>query len=278
MISIIIPAHNESTVIARGLEALTTGARPDEIEIVVVCNGCTDDTAEIAARFGPVVRVTETPIASKTNALNIGDSIARFLPRIYIDADIVIKIDAVRELVRHLARNGIVAVAPVPRFDLTGCSPSVRAYYAVRSRLPSARQGIGGSGVYALSSTGRARFGEFPNIIADDAYVRMQFGPWERETVASATSTVYVPRTLRQLRAIRTRIYSGTQELARSFPELQVNADATNNRALLGLMKRPAMWHGVMVYLYVNLIARCIACTFRNRTFNWAQDRSSRHP
>ena len=158
MISIIIPAHNERAVIARGLEALISGSKPDEIEIIVVCNGCTDDTAEIARRFAPIVRVIETEVASKTNALNIGDSIARYFPRVYIDADIVIKIDAVRELARHLAKGDILAVAPVPILDITGCSASVRAYYAVRSHLPSARQGLGGSGVYALSRTGRARF------------------------------------------------------------------------------------------------------------------------
>jgi glycosyltransferase involved in cell wall biosynthesis len=277
MISIIIPAHNERGVIARGLEAIISGSAPDEIEIIVVCNGCTDDTAEIARRFVPIVRVIETDVASKTNALNIGDSIARFFPRVYIDADVVIKIDAVRELVQHLAKGNILAVAPVPILDLTGCSACVRAYYAVRSRLPSARQGLGGSGVYALSRTGRARFGEFPKITADDAYVRLQFSPQERETISSATSTVYAPRTLHHLRAIRARIYYGTQELSRSFPEIQVNTDTSNIRTLLDLTKRPGMWFGLAIYFYVNIIARYLAHAARSRaSFKWGHDQSSR--
>src|SRR5262245_58336894 len=45
MASVVIPAHNEARVIERGLSSLLEGARPGELEIVVVCNGCTDDTA-----------------------------------------------------------------------------------------------------------------------------------------------------------------------------------------------------------------------------------------
>jgi glycosyltransferase involved in cell wall biosynthesis len=52
MISIIIPAHNESSVIARTLKAMTDGAKPGELDVIVVCNGCSDDTAVVAGRFG----------------------------------------------------------------------------------------------------------------------------------------------------------------------------------------------------------------------------------
>jgi glycosyltransferase involved in cell wall biosynthesis len=277
MISIIIPAHNEAAVIARGLQALLAGAEPGELEIVVVCNGCTDNTADVARRFAPSIRVIETDVPSKTNALNMGDAIAQSFPRIYLDADVVITLDAARALARRLAKGDIHAVAPTPVIDVAGCSAPVRAYYAVRSRLPSARQGLGGSGVYALSALGRARFDEFPDITADDAYVRLHFSPTERATIPSAMSTVYAPRTLRSLMAIRTRVYFGTGELARRFPEIMANADASNNRSLVGLLKRPTMWPAVATYLYVNTAARCFAYlrTYR-RSSKWTHDQSSR--
>ena len=60
-----IPAHNEGQVIRRLLEQLITGADPGEMDIIVVANGCADDTAEVAASFGPTVRVLTLPIASK---------------------------------------------------------------------------------------------------------------------------------------------------------------------------------------------------------------------
>ena len=40
-----IPAYNEGEVIERCLKALLADAREGEFEIVVVCNGCKDDTA-----------------------------------------------------------------------------------------------------------------------------------------------------------------------------------------------------------------------------------------
>src|ERR1700677_4126612 len=122
MISVIIPAHNESSVIARTLRAMTEGAAPRELEVIVVCNGCDDDTAAVARGFSPSVRVIETKIASKAQALNLGDQAACGFPRVYSDADVVITIDAIRILARRLERGDVFVVAPPPSFDLAGCS------------------------------------------------------------------------------------------------------------------------------------------------------------
>ena len=147
---------------------------------------------------------------ARRTPLNLGDRIARSFPRIYADADIVIKIDTIRALVSRLERGDVLAVAPTPRIDVAGCSWPVIAYFGVRARLPSSREGNSQVGVYALSEVGRRRFTEFPNVTADDIYVRIQFKPEERETLALVTSTVFAPRTIRQLIAVRTRVYYGT--------------------------------------------------------------------
>ena len=44
-VSVVIPAHDEEAVIERCLGTLLADARAGEVEVVVVCNGCTDDTA-----------------------------------------------------------------------------------------------------------------------------------------------------------------------------------------------------------------------------------------
>src|SRR5262245_59076669 len=207
MISIVVPAHNESAVIARTLGTWVGSPGSETMSVTVVCNGCTDDTTNIARRFAPAVHVIETDVASKTHALNLGDRASRAFPRIYADADVVITIDAIRALASRLERGNVLAVAPTSEINLTGCSWSVRKYFGVRSRLPSSREGMGGSGVYALSEAGRRRFAQFPDVIADDAYVRLQFKPEERETLPFVKSTVFAPRTIQQLIAVRTRIY-----------------------------------------------------------------------
>ena len=78
-------------------------------------------------------------------------------------------------MAERLGQGDILAVAPTPDIDLAGCSRMVRLYFAIRHLLPSSRHGIGGSGVYALSEAGRQRFDQFPEVIADDTFVRLQF-------------------------------------------------------------------------------------------------------
>lgn len=277
MISIVIPAHNESSVIARMLELWVNGSDADELDVVVVCNGCTDDTASIARRFGPMVRVVESQVASKANALNLGDQIARAFPRVYADADVVISVAAIRALTASLERGDVLAVAPRADINLAHCSWLVRKYYGIRSRLPSSKEGIGGSGIYALSEAGRARFARFPELIADDIYVRLQFKPDERETLPSVKSTVFPPRTIPKLIMVRTRAYAGVFELAHHFPELRVNKGRTNHRTLLAQINRPRMWAGLLVYCFVNIVARCKATIgLRMGKSAWQRDDTSR--
>lgn len=277
MISVVVPAHNESSVIARTLSQWVGNPASDEIGVVVVCNGCTDDTANVARRFGPTVQVVESDIARKTYALNLGDQISRVFPRIYADADIVITADAIRALAKRLEQGDVLAVAPTADMNLTGCSWMVRKYYGIRSRLPSSREGIGGSGVYALSEAGRRRFGQFPDVIADDTYVRLHFRREERETLPCVRSTVFPPRTVLQLIAVRSRAYRGTFELARRFPELGVNKGEANNRTLMALFKELRLWPGLLIYCCVNIVARCWATIASgSRAHPWQRDETSR--
>lgn len=277
MISIVVPAHNESSVIGRTLRQWIAAAESGEFDVVVVCNGCTDDTAEVARQFGAAVKVLETDVASKTDALNLGDRAARGFPRIYVDADVVMSIDTMRTLAGRLDRGDVLAAAPTADIDLSGCSWLVRRYYKIRSRLPSAREGVGGSGVYAVSEQGRSRFGEFPAVTADDTYVRLQFTPGERVTLPDARSTIFPPRALPQLIAVRTRVHRGTLELARLFPELLTNSGESNGRVLLALFREPLLWPGLMIYCCVNFFARRRAIRHvQSGAHLWQRDESSR--
>lgn len=277
MISIVVPAHNESSVLARTLRRWAASPTTDEISVIVVCNGCTDDTADVARRFGPNVHVVESDIASKTHALNLGDQLSRGFPRIYVDADVVITADAIRLLSRRLDQGDLLAVAPTADINLTGCSWLVREYYGIRAQLPSSREGIGGSGVYALSEAGRKRFGQFPDVIADDTYVRLQFRPEERSTLISVRSTVFPPRSIGQLVKVRSRAYAGTVEIAVRFPELRANRGASNNQALVALFASPRLWPGLLIYCSVNILARfrAVLSTRAGRP-SWQRDKTSR--
>lgn len=280
MISVIIPAHNEAAVIGRCLSALLDGHRPEELEIVVVCNGCSDETAAVAAGFGVSVRVVETQVASKIHALNLGDREAMSFPRVYLDADVVLPLAALRRLAECLRQGPMIAAGPIPRFETGGCSWPVKAFYRINSLMPAVREGIGGTGAYALSASARARFAEFPEVMGDDAFVRLLFAPTELTAVDQASCTVFVPRTLENLIAIKTRSHLGNYQLRQLYPELRHNRPEANNRALLRLLLKPWIWPSLAVYFYVKLQARRRARrTFDNQRrehWVWVRDDTSR--
>ena len=125
--SVVIAAHNEEDVLGRCLDAMLQAARPTEPEIVVVCDGCTDRTADVAREDGNGVRVLETPRASKTAALNLGDASVSGFPRFYVDADVTLALASVRRIAARLVEEDALAASPVMHLDLRGSSPAVRA-------------------------------------------------------------------------------------------------------------------------------------------------------
>ena len=63
-------------------------------------------------------------------------------------------------------------MAAVPRreLDTAGRPLAVRCYFAISNRLPAFRSGLFGRGAIALTEEARARFDQFPEMIADDLY------------------------------------------------------------------------------------------------------------
>src|SRR5215208_8237087 len=162
--SVVIPAHDESASIRRCLDALFTGVAPGELDVVVVCNGCADDTAARTRSSGHPVRVVELEAASKPAALRAGDEAARALPRIYLDADVVLHGSAARAVLERL-RGGAVAARPPVRYVSGASSAPVRSYYRARSQVPALLGSLWGAGVYGLSEAGRRRFDAFPDVV-----------------------------------------------------------------------------------------------------------------
>ncbi|HUI47479.1 MAG TPA: glycosyltransferase [Acidimicrobiia bacterium] len=258
--SIVVPAHNEATVIGRTLRRLLQGAEPGELEVVVVANGCTDDTAAVARGAGSDVRVVETETASKIAALNLGDANAEGFPRIYLDADIAIDIDTVRKLVAALDEPHALAASPTMRMDTIGRPWSVRAYYRVWMQLPYVTDSHL-AGVIALSRAGRSRFGAFPEVVGDDVFVRGQFAPDERRRLDSCSYVVQAPWSLRSLLRVKVRSFMGTIELSRRYPDVASRARGRGGvrGRLRVLARQPAMWPDLACYVGVWACARGVA-------------------
>jgi glycosyltransferase involved in cell wall biosynthesis len=208
-LSVVIPAHDEERVLPRLLEGLAD----DRLEVIVVANGCRDATADVARAAG--VRVVEVAEGSKVVALNAGDAAATVFPRAYVDADIEVDAAALLAVAERLRRGPELVASPRLRLDLSDATWPVRAYYAVWELSSFRRRGHIGSGIYALSADGRARFAEFPAVIGDDRFVQGRFAPAERATVDEAEFVVRPPRTVGALLARGARIAAGNRELQR---------------------------------------------------------------
>jgi hypothetical protein len=114
-------------------------------------------------------------------------------------------------------------------------------------------------------------------VTADDGYVRTLFKPCERETLPNVTSTVFPPRTIKDLIAQKTRSHYGSFELQTQFPKLWQNSGESNNRSLLRLLKQPHLWPALAVYFSVMAMAKYRARTrLRNGIVRWERDNTSR--
>jgi hypothetical protein len=272
-VSVVIPAHDEAAVIERCLDTLLADACPGEVVVVVVCNGCSDDTAARARAACPDARVIELPVASKAAALNAGDRCTDLFPRIYLDADVELSTDALRATARALSESGVLCAAPVPRFELQGRPGVVRRYYEVWQQLPYVTDDMVGTGVYGLSAAGRARFGEFPAITADDQFVLQRFERGERRAITDVQFTVHTPSTIRGLLAIRRRAYRGVVELEKAGLTRYAAAGGAGHR-LRTLARDPRNAVSVACYLLVSIYAKAAARLARGT--QWERDASSR--
>ncbi|MCX4782067.1 glycosyltransferase [Streptomyces sp. NBC_01264] len=289
MTSIVIPAHNEGRVIGRLLDALLSdpsAAPATGPDIVVVCNGCTDDTAAVAAARGSRVRVVEIPTPSKHTALRVGDKHAHGFPRLYVDADVVVGAADVRALADALAGSpALLATAPGRDIPLTGCAWPVRAYYRVWQLLPAVREGLFGRGVIAVSEAGHARLAALPPLMADDLAASLAFAPGERQVVESARVVVLPPRTWGDLIKRRVRAATSSAELERfqasrpSGPEAAAPSARTGTGDLRALLRaQPRLLPGMVVFVVAALAARRGSRkAIRSGDFStWLRDESSR--
>ncbi len=267
--SVVIPAHNEAAVIGRTLAALR--GLPVGVEVVVVCNGSTDGTAEISRTFQGVT-VLETDVASKPHALNLGDATATQWPRLYLDADVEITPAAIDLVFSALNGKGgdFEAARPVARYDTRGASWAVRAYYRARSRISAFDGALWGAGAYAMNASGHARLGEFPAVTADDLFVDHIFPSGAKTVVEEASVVVRTPRDIENLLKILRRGIVAKSQL------VGTNSTSQTARSLLSTVRGPVSAVEALIYAAIVTTARLQSKRPAVRSAGWERDASSR--
>lgn len=278
MVSVIIPAHNEADVIGRCLGTLLEGA-DETLEVIVVCNACSDDTAAIARSFGERVRVLETDVPGKPNALNMGDRAAHYFPRVYVDADVVMSADSVYRVADVLREGDVHAAAPRLKVNLEERNWFIRSYYRIWTQLPYCREEMVGSGVYALSEEGRGAFGDFPELLAEDDFIRLTFPKHKRRQVADATFQIEAPTTFRALLKIRCRWARSNDQVDDAYPQLRQNDERDYSSSLRDVLSKPTLWPAAGLYTFVVLYTRMVGklqIRFAANPWNWTRDLTAR--
>ena len=274
-VSVVIPAHNEARTISRTLSCVLEDA-PEDLEVIVVCNGCTDETAQVARALRPAITVIEIAEASKAAAVRAGNATATGFPRVHLDADVELSGASLTHLVGALD-DGVLAAAPRREVPRTGCSVWVCAYYDVWEQLPQVRSGTFGRGVLVLSDEGQQRVSALPRVMGDDLVMSEAFEPGERRIVDEAVVVVHPPRTLADLLRRRVRVATGNtqgDELGLRRP-----SSSTSPRDLARMARRtPSLAPKIVVFLAVTLVARSRARrAVRAGDFTtWQRDESSR--
>lgn len=101
--TLLVPTFNEEAVIEQKIRnALALDYPREQLEILIVSDGCTDATCAIARRFENV-RVIELPRGGKAVALNRGAAEARAEVLVLTDANVELAPDALRMLARSFA-------------------------------------------------------------------------------------------------------------------------------------------------------------------------------
>jgi len=112
-VTVLIPAHNEESVIEQTVKSVLLSALKD-LRIIVVNDGSTDRTRELLdENFSrePRVRIIHQVNRGKAAALNLAMSLADTDIVVTIDADTEIEPDAIGKLVRHFSDPKVGAVA-----------------------------------------------------------------------------------------------------------------------------------------------------------------------
>ncbi|WP_022702390.1 glycosyltransferase family 2 protein [Pseudorhodobacter ferrugineus] len=262
LLSVILPASNEAGYIGPCLTALFASVPvPGGAEVIVVANGCRDDTAARAKGFDALANaagwrltVLDRAEGGKIAALNAGDAVARGDMRAYLDADVVVSPELMAQIVRVLAIEApryTSGRAEIPRAK----SAVTRAYARFWQTLPFAKSAAPGYGLFAVNGAGRARWGDFPSIISDDTFVRLQFSPSER-IGCSATYSWPMIEGFTALVRVRRRQDAGVAQIDDQFPGLLAR-EGKPRLSKMGVAKRAARDPvGFAVYAAVSLAVK----------------------
>ncbi len=279
MATVIVPAHNEASVIQNCLDSIINQDGVDQI--IVPCNGCTDNTVDIVKQNYPQVICLDIEKPSKTNALNVAEKKAKELgvsyPIFYIDADTQLSENCIKTITQTMQDNDeLLLSAPTPIINTDKSSWLVKTYYKVWLQLPYIKEGVIATCSFIVSEKGRKRFDKFADVIGDDGFIRCHFKNSEIANIEGAEIYITAPKDIYSLIKIKTRARLGNMELIARKKCPILEAKHYGN-----VMKSRLFSHEFIptsIYILIAMIIRIRAKLQFNKldSYQWEKDTSSR--
>jgi cellulose synthase/poly-beta-1,6-N-acetylglucosamine synthase-like glycosyltransferase/peptidoglycan/xylan/chitin deacetylase (PgdA/CDA1 family) len=252
-VSVVVPAYNEALGIERSLRSLVGSRYPGRMELIVVDDGSTDETATIVEQLirehrGPAeLRLLRQPNAGKAAALNRALTASRYEIIVTVDADTVFEPDTIALLVQRFSDRRVGAVSGntkvgnrrglIGRWQhieyVMGFNLDRRAYEVLGS-TPTVPGAIGAFRRQALAQIG----GVSGATLAEDTDITLDIGRagWLVVYESRARGWTEAPTTLRAFYRQRSRWAYGTIQSMWKHRRVLVAANQGSARAVVTLI------------------------------------------
>lgn len=231
--SIIIPAYNEEKVIRTTIESLLYTDYPDK-EIILVDDGSTDKTLEIALQYKDKIKVVHKENGGKASALNLGLLYATSQIITVIDADTIIGPSSLKSIAKSIMQQNVAAVAGNIKIRnkvnwLTWCQA-----LEYLSGIQIMRRGLdyfgaitivpGALGAFKKEKLLEAGTYHKETLVEDfDATIKVLRSGMVVSASNSATAYTQAPQTIRDFYKQRKRWYRGNLQVLRRHSDILVN-------------------------------------------------------
>ena len=139
---------------------------------------------------------------------------------------------------------------------------------------------IYGAGTMLVSAEGRARFGEWPDVIADDYFLDGLFAAGEKRRVTDVEVTVQLPRRFWTCVSRKARVHQGKRDVLAAGLRVHPEDRSGAGSSLLGVVRsRPVLALDLPAHVTVTVAARALGAWRRRRrtAHTFYRDVSSRH-
>jgi glycosyltransferase involved in cell wall biosynthesis len=226
--SVVIPCRNDAELLDRCLNSFAAQLRPAD-EIIVVDNGSTDHTRQVALRHG--ARVVDEPRRGITWATKagfdaaVGDILVRVDADVHVAPDYLQKLQAVWHAATAAPGRRVVGVTGSARFDLDGVVGEIASSAYLGAYRASVGSALGHHPLYGTNCSIRADWWarvrdevDFSDTLVHDD-MHLSFAVGEDETVWFQPDLVVGmdDRALRGLRQIAVRFYRGFYTMVRNW-------------------------------------------------------------